>query len=315
MVGYGESVVKKIAIERKKNLSPEDFARDHLQGVGAPVIITDAMDGWPARSKWTFEFFKEAYGQDFGTTQTSLDSEAAKLTKIGAYIDFLGNPSAELPGFWVNEKNGKPLRAAPARADTPPHLMGWHAFQKHIELHEDIKPAPYFVEDWVLSLNPMLRDIFEWTCGRDYWSIYVGPEGVLSKLHRDFWHTHAYLAQIRGRKNAILFSPEESHLIYDGQVDPEQPDFDRFELFDQATQYEGVIEAGDLLFMPPDWWHCIRALEKSITISHNFFNQTNFNEHLAGVMRKLPKLVDGFNRIPEWREALGVAWSPNDVGA
>ena len=54
--------MKRIQIERKSKVSPADIAREHLQGVGKPVIITDATENWPARSKWTFEFFKTAYG-------------------------------------------------------------------------------------------------------------------------------------------------------------------------------------------------------------------------------------------------------------
>jgi hypothetical protein len=296
--------VKRVAIERKKNLSPADFVRDHLQGVGKPVIVTDAMQQWPALSKWTFEFIKEAYGADFGMTQTSFETDILKVTRISAYIEHLDRPTDDLPGFWVNANSGKPLRAQPPPAELPHYLLGWYAFQKHPELYQDIQPPPYFVADWLLAFSPAMRDVFEYACGHEYWSLYIGPEGTLSKLHRDFWCTHACLAQIQGRKKAIMFSPEDSPFLYEGQVDPERPDFERFELFERATAYECVIEPGEMLFMPPDWWHHVRALEKSMTVSHNFFNDTNVNEHLAGIMSRLPGLLDGFEKHPEWRESL-----------
>jgi Cupin-like domain len=305
--------LRRVLIERKSNVSQTDLKRDHLQSGGMPVIITDATELWPARSKWTFEFFRTAYGSDWATAPLGWGSDVARLTKLAAYIDFLDTPNAELPGFWV-AKNGQPLKVAPEPGAAPPYLMGWHAFQKHPELYDDITPAPYFVLDLVFALSPTLRRVFEWTSTYDYWAVYLGPAGSLSPLHRDYWNTHAYLAQIQGRKRAILFSPEDSDFLYGGEVDPEQPDFGRFPLFDRATAYECVIEPGETLLMPADWWHCVRGLEKSITVSHNFFNESNFAAHMTRILRNLPTLVEGLERSPEWREELRIRWrSPGFV--
>jgi Cupin-like domain len=298
--------VRRLPIERKSNVSQADLKRDHLQGQGMPVIITDAAERWPARSKWTFEFFRSAYGSDWATAPR-WESDIARLTKLETYIDFLDTPNVELPGFWV-DKNGHPLRIAPEPDAAPPYLMGWHAFQKHPELYDDITPAPYFVLDFVSALSPTLREIFEWTSTYNYWAIYIGSAGSLSPLHRDYWNTHGYLAQIRGRKRAILFSPEDSDFLYSGKVDPEQPDFGLFPLFERATAYECIIEPGETLLMPADWWHYVRGLEKSITVSHNFFNESNFTEHMIRILRNLPTLVEGLERSQEWREELRIRW-------
>jgi len=304
--------VKPVQIARKQNLSPEDFARDYLQGIGKPVIVTDATDRWPARSKWTFAFFKTAYGSDLVSSPLGIGSGVAKVTKLATYINHLDTPNEEIPGFWVNARDGKPLSVVPEARESPPYLLGWYAFQKHAELYADIEPPPYFVSDWALALNSTLREVLEWTSEREYWSIYVGPAGSLSKLHRDFWHTHACLAQIHGRKRAILFSPEDSACLYGGQVDPERPDLQRFPLFDRVTAYECVIEPGDMLFIPPDWWHWVKGLEKSITVSHNFFNEVNFSQYLAEILKRLPTLVQGFDTFPAWREEVRVEWHSKD---
>jgi lysine-specific demethylase 8 len=183
--------MKTVQIARKQNLTPEDLMRDHLQGVGQPVIITDAIQCWPAFSKWTFDFFKESYGSDFATATPGLHSGLWKLTKLGSYIDYLDTTTEELPGFWIDPKTGKP--SAPQPYDSPFYLMGWMAFD-HAELYHDIRPAPPCIPDWTLSLTPALRDVLQLTCDHVYWAVYIGPEGSLSKLHTDFAHTHGYLA-------------------------------------------------------------------------------------------------------------------------
>jgi hypothetical protein len=306
--------VKHIQIERKSKVSPADIAREHLQGVGKPVIITDAIENWPARSKWTFEFFKTAYGADPALASLGFGGAIGKVTTLSAYIKYLDAPSAELPGIWKGKDIAKDAQKSTGSGEvgSPFYLLGWFAFRQHPELYDDITPAPYFVQDLVLALNPALRDIFEWTSNREYTAVFIGPEGSLSPLHRDFWSTHAYLAQIRGRKRAILFSPKDSDFMYGGQVDPEQPNLERFPLFDRATAYECIIEPGDTLLIPANWLHQVRGLERSITVSHNFFNENNFSQHMTDVLRNLPVLAQGIDRSPNWREQLRIKWHLSD---
>jgi hypothetical protein len=305
--------VKRIQIERKSKVLPADIAREHLRGVGKPVIITDATENWPARSKWTFEFFKTAYGSDPALASLGLGSGIGKVTTLSAYINFLDAPLAELPGIWRGKGIGRDGHLPQVASSAPFYLLGWFAFRQHAELYDDIAPAPYFMQDMVSALNPTLRAIFETASDKEFTGILIGPEGSLSALHRDFWSTHAYLAQIRGRKRAILFSPEDSDFLYRGQVDPEQPDFERFPLFDCATAYECVIEPGDTLLIPANWLHHVRGLEKSITVSHNFFNETNFSQYMARMLQNLPVLVECIDRSSIWREELRIKWRLSDL--
>lgn len=283
--------MKRIDIARKACIAPERFVAEHMAGVGLPVVVTDAMDAWPALSKWSFQFLRESYGRDFATASAGLYSEVAQLTTVGAYVEFLENPGRSLPGFWISERDGRPLRAKPAEGVDPLYLMGWEAFRKHPELYSDIEPAPYFIADWVHSLDAAVRDILEATSGREFWSLYVGPKGTLSRLHQDFWRTHSCLSQVRGSKRAILFSPDDTPFLYDGKVDPEHPDLVQFGLFAEATAYECVLGPSEVLYIPPDWWHCVRALDNSITVSHNFFNGSNASDYLRAIFAKLPALA------------------------
>jgi len=306
--------VKRIEIERKSKVSPADITRVHLSGVGKPVIITDATENWLARSKWTFEFLKTTYGSDLATAWFGIERGPGKVTTLSAYIKYLDAPSAELPGIWTG-KDGQAPHTGPGTAGAPFYLYGWDAFRKHPELYDDIVPAPDFVPDLVSGLSPALRDILEWASKKLYTAVYIGPEGSLSSLHCDYWSTHGYLAQIQGRKRAILFSPVDSEFLYHGQVDPEQPDFRQFPLFERATAYECIIEPGDMLLIPANWLHHVRGLEKSITVSHNFFNESNLTQYLIHMLRNLPVLAKGIDRSPTWREELRIKWYLSDFSS
>ena len=176
--------MKRIQVERKSKVLPEDITREHLSGVGKPVIITDATENWSARSKWTFEYLKSTYGSDLATAWLGMESGPVKVTTLSAYINYLDAPSADLPGIWTG-KDGHPPQTTPEGTRLPFYLYGWNAFRKHPELYADIAPAPYFVLDLVSALSPVLRDALECTSKTEYTAIYIGPEGSLSSLFAD----------------------------------------------------------------------------------------------------------------------------------
>lgn len=308
--------MKRVAVERKNCLEPTAFSRHHLRNGGIPVVVTDGMDNWPARSKWTFEHFKAVYGQDLGAAPCSMSGGAKRITKLSAYIDFLDaskdTPLGALPGLWMDGK-GRHMSDAPKLGASPPWYFVWHAFRHHPELYDDIKPTPYFTSDLVLELDPTLRRLIELTSGIEYWEIYLGAANSLTPLHQDYWGTHGYLAQIQGRKRVELFAPSDSEYLYQGQVDPEKPNPESHPLFEKATAYECEIGPGEILYIPPGWWHHIRGLEKSITVSHNYFNETNFSQHLTHILQKLPELVRNLEQSPRYKEELGIGWQLTDI--
>lgn len=277
------SRVKRLPIERRSGLSAEAFARDFLAGEGKPVILTDAIEGWPARQKWTFDYFKAQYGSDLVHATPKMQSGFSCATKLATYFDHLDSPR-DLPGLWVESKSGRPAKLPDHLADLPPYLMAWGAFERHPELHDDVFP-PAFTSDWSTTLDAETLTKLEEIGCPELWSLYVGPAGTISPLHRDFASTHSWLAQLQGSKRAWLFAPEDGPLLYEGEADPERPDFARHPDLAKATVWEGDFGPGEVLFTPSDWWHQVRSLTNSITVSHNFFNEWNLSRYLAEVVR------------------------------
>jgi histone arginine demethylase JMJD6 len=288
--------MKRVAVGRVQALDVAEFVREHVDGAGLPVIVTDGVRSWPASSKWSFEYFGDVYGSDI--VIPAIGRGLGRLTKLGAFIEWLDSPARELEGFCVDMSTSLPVPHPPSHEKTP-YLQAWRAFRRHPELGLDILPPAYFVEDWVLRMRSELIEAIEHASGREFWSIYVGPGDTLSKLHIDFWHTHACLSQFAGRKAAVLFSPNDSEFLYHGQVDPEKPDFVCFPLLQHATAYECILEPGETLFVPADWWHCVRALDKSITLSHNFFNGSNIAQFMQELSAADPELANAVGPIME----------------
>jgi ribosomal protein L16 Arg81 hydroxylase len=84
------------------------------------------------------------------------------------------------------------------------------------------------------------------------------------------------MAQVRGRKRVRLIAPYELAHVYNNrhcytQVDLDRVDYERFPLFRDVTITDVEIGPGDLLFLPVGWWHYVRGLEISITMTFTNF--------------------------------------------
>lgn len=131
--------------------------------------------------------------------------------------------------------------------------------------------------------------------GKLYSSLFwFGPPGCKSTLHYD--PCDNLLMQLVGRKKIILHPPQpeiclgwrERHYknndnarndwYYSGpkygqqyntsSVDVECPDFIKYPLYRQALPgHVSILLPGDILFIPKQWWHFLRALDTSISVN------------------------------------------------
>jgi cupin-like protein len=298
-------------VERTSGLTPEKFHQRFLTGIGKPVILTDALTSWPALSRWSFDLFKTRYGSDSVTPRTWLGRDGmkfVKLMKLGDFLDYLDAPDGPGPGLWIDRKTLQPS-LGPAETSGYPLYLAWNVFALHPELLDDVDLTPKFVEDLLAFLPEAWRKIMDGATKYFTAGVMIGPKNAQIGLHYDFLESHAYLAQIIGKKRCTLFSPADSAALYEGKVNVDAPDFEKFPLLQSATAYECVLAPGELLFIPFRWWHHAVSLEKSLTVNYNFFNRVNMSGYMTHLLRDLPALVDGIAQLPEERAALGIKWT------
>lgn len=104
---------------------------------------------------------------------------------------------------------------------------------------------------------------------------WIGPKGTVSSLHFD--PKDNLLCQVYGAKQIIMFAPSDTKYLYvyddmpmlsnTSQVDPTNPDLSSFAEFKNATLYTCILQAGEMVYIPPKWWHHIIALEKSFSVN------------------------------------------------
>jgi hypothetical protein len=114
--------------------------------------------------------------------------------------------------------------------------------------------------------------------------LFIGGTGTgCADLHYDGFHTHAFSNQIYGRKEFVLYTPQQTPYLYPKAKTPNVSMMsvlnrvdNEFPLFLKATPTECVLEAGDTIFIPSGWWHTTRILSPSISVSLNVANHSNW---------------------------------------
>jgi hypothetical protein len=101
--------------------------------------------------------------------------------------------------------------------------------------------------------------------------LWIGRAGTVMPLHWDM--PRILYAQIFGRKRWLLFPPGDWRKLYPcppwsrmpnfARVDVERPDLSRYPRFAAARPLGAVLEPGDVLHVPPFWWHSVRSLEEN----------------------------------------------------
>lgn len=273
-------------IDRVDRINKEDFVNNYLNP-RKPLIIRKATENWPALQKWTFEYLKEVVGDitvplyDSSKADPSkpINASAAEM-KFGDYIDLIQREPTDLRIF----------------------------------LFDPIKYAPKLLDDY-RSPTDLMGGFLD-----KYPNMFFGGAGSVTFLHYDIDLAHIFHTHFNGRKHVILFDHKWRERLYCipfatyalEDYDIENPDFSKFPALDGVVGQQAILEHGDTLFMPTGWWHWMKYLDGSFSISLRAWDkswaikaQSLFN---LTVQRKFDDFMKKrfSRRYMNWKEELAV---------
>jgi Cupin-like domain len=258
-----------------------------------PCVVRGFTGQWAASRRWTsLESLTEAFGSfpvTAGAPQfiTHKHSKMCQVkTDFGTYLKYVQDPDRLEELFEGKWSKGD---ATVLRELDLPLYCGNLRLVRHSreEVLSEIDPL---VPGRMEYLNDDIPYYYQ--SGNHVW-LYVSRAGALTPLHQDNNAVIAYLAQLQGHKEAILYSPEDKRHFWNrdlGYMDPLSPNDDEFPTWREARPWTASLNPGELLIWGPNWAHHVVTLSDSITVSFDIVNSLN---------------LGAYTRSVDWRDELG----------
>ncbi|MDC8105976.1 MULTISPECIES: cupin-like domain-containing protein [Chryseobacterium] len=268
------------------DITKEEFYEKYLRP-RRPVVIKNMAKKWPAYQKWTMDHIKETVGDvevplyDSSKADPSapINTPTTKM-KFGDYIDLIQREPTDLRIFFF----------------------------------DPIKYANKLLDDYI-SPKDLMGGFLD-----KYPSMFFGGTGSVTFLHYDIDLPHIFHTHFNGRKHVILFENKWKERLYKipyttyalEDYDISNPDFTKFPALNGIEGIECFLEHGDTLFMPTGWWHWMKYLDGSFSLSlrawdkswavkaHSIWNLT--------VQRKFDDImkVNFKKKYMDWKEKIAI---------
>lgn len=283
------------AVDTVETISPEDFQKNYLKP-RRPLVIKGLTKTWPAREKWTADYLKEKVGDKVVPLYDNSKADPSKPINAAAahmpfsdYMDLIMSQPTELRIFFFN------------------------IFKQNPELLNDIKLPKDLMGGFLESMPAM----------------FFGGSNSVTFLHYDIDLPHIFHHHFGGRKHVILFEnkwkrrlyciPNATYALED--YDVQNPDTKLFPALEGVKGQEVFLEHGDTLFMPTGYWHWMKYIDGSFSLSLRAWDaslsrkaHSLYNLAVKGGVDSLLKMA--FKQsYARYREKLAVKWAEQALAA
>jgi hypothetical protein len=249
-------------ITRVDSLTPHRFQKEFV-AAHQPVIITGDMKRWEALALWNTDYLKSV----IGITEVSVE---------------------------VSRSNFFPPvhESSPAKLARDRKKMSFNRYADMVASANQATDQYYYSETSFTDRFPALAENIHYPGCLDgqekiTTNFWVSSPGTMTPLHYDV--VHNLFAQVWGQKQLTLFAPEQWSMLYPfpvysrvagfSRVNIQQPDLKKFPKFDKARPIAFTLNPGEMLYIPPFWWHQVHSLDAAISV--NFWWKITMRKYLT----------------------------------
>jgi len=264
------------SIDRVTNISKEAFLTKYFKPQ-KPVIIERFIENWPAYTKWDLDYMANVAGDKI----------------VPLYDD---RPVRHDEGFNQAhaEMKMKDYVALLKKEPTKYRIFLWNILKEVPQLQQD-----FDYPDFGLKLMKGLPMLF------------FGGEDSHTFMHYDIDLANIFHFHFQGKKEVILFSQDQNDYLYKipyslivrEDIDFTNPNLEKWPALQRATGFKGILEHGEVLYMPEGYWHYMHYITPGFSMSLRAIarNPMNLGKALYNIF--LMRHYD--NMMRRWK---GQAW-------
>lgn len=278
-------VVSKPMIIKVTSISGEKLqtsTSEELLSGNEPLLFLGGCKNWRAFGVWTPEYFERNFGgvevpvSRYNVLGPQPESKQERLTL-----------SQVLETWKLDSDQRDP--------EDDLYVAGWHFVSTAPSLMDDLEIPPLFSDN-------LLPDVNDKVLKYDWQSIFIGDARAHTPVHTDSFYVAVWLALITGTK-FIRYVSNDHHEAMSHR--PDLFDEDEVEFLQQlgVDVYQSCVQAGDIAYHPPGWWHQVKNLSFNVAISNNYVPPMFYFPFEQQLVSKA--VVPILSRIATLRENLG----------
>lgn len=239
-------------IEKRDNITYDEFVEQYVKK-RIPLVFKNASAAWKSNKMFTPDFFREKFGQ----YETWSDGVKYTMEEI---LDITAKSTPENPAPY------------PILFEIPEQLPELMDMFQPIHMNY---AQPNWFRSKVIPYGKFGNNIH----------LFIGGNGSQYSLHKDMYHTNAWITQLYGRKRFVVFPGDQDENLYAGKTGLENffspinilaPDYDKYPKYKNATPQEVILEPGETIYIPNGVWHTTAATEQNISLIFDQLNGLNY---------------------------------------
>lgn len=263
-------------IPRIKTITKEEFKKNYFKPQ-KPVVIENGIEDWPAYSKWNLEYMAQVAGDKKVPLYDDRPVD---------YKDGFNEPHATMTmREYVNLLKREPTKY---------RIFLWNILKEIPQLKNDFSYPDFGIQ--LMKSLPML---------------FFGGSDSYTFMHIDIDLANIFHFHFEGKKQAILFDPEQTKYLYKvphslitrEDINIENPDYKKWPALQKARGWKANLEHGNMLYIPEGYWHYMKYITPGFSMSLRAIarNPKNFSKAIYNVfvMRNYDNLM---------RRIKGQAW-------
>lgn len=271
--------------------APLNEVHEHFVKRGRPFVMRGAARDWECARTWTVDSINERYGD---LPVHLVDDHVANDDSIGKVVSL----SQVIDSFATSQ----PLyaRFVPIIHRDPAILN-----ELDLEFCEAVATGSRGFRLWgSAGTGKKLRSHF-----------FVGSAGQTTRLHCEL--TGNLFINVVGQKRWRIYSAEFNPCLYSpvnrgpgvfgSPIDPNAIDFEAYPLARYAKGYDVTLEPGDVLHVPPFYWHHVDTLSDSISLGLRWYdfqvsNRVSSFQNLLSMIATNPPMLKALKKPLEYGE-------------